>query len=88
MKLRKHNVGTEDKPKMASIGVYWDEHTTKEIFDLLREYEDLFPALVAELKRIKEDIDEMKIVLKPDAKPIKYRPYRLNPRVKEKVKKE
>lgn len=30
----------------------------------------------------------MKITLNPDAKPIKHRPYRLNPRVKEKVKKE
>jgi len=30
--LRKQNVGTEDKPKIASVGDYWDEHTTKEIF--------------------------------------------------------
>jgi len=41
-----------------------------------------------ELKGIKGDIGEMKIVLKPDANPVKHRPYRLNPRVKEKVKKE
>ena len=30
----------------------------------------------------------MKFDLRPDAKPVKHRPYRLNPRVKEKVKKE
>lgn len=29
----------------------------------------------------------MKIMLKPNAKQVKHRPYRLNPRVKEKVKK-
>ena len=29
---------------------------------------------------------EMWIILKPDARPVKQRPYRLNPRVKEKVK--
>jgi hypothetical protein len=31
---------------------------------------------------------EMKIELKPGSKPMRNRPYRLNPRVKEKVKKE
>lgn len=31
---------------------------------------------------------EMRIILKPDARPIKHRPYWLNPRVKEKVKAE
>jgi len=49
---------------MASIGDYWDESTTREIFDLLHEYEDLFPASVAELKGIKGDIREMKIMVK------------------------
>ena len=32
------------------------------------------------------DLGEMKIPLRPDAKPIKPRQYRLNPRYKEKVK--
>lgn len=73
---------------MASIGDYQDEQTTKEIFDLFCEYEDLFPTLVAKLKGIKGDIKEMKIVLNPDAKPVKHKPYSLSPRVKEKVKKE
>jgi hypothetical protein len=88
LKLWKHNIRTDDKPKLASIGDYWDEQTTKEIFNLLREYEDLFPSSVVELKGIKGDLGEMKIMLKPYAKPVKHRPYRLNPRVKEKVKKE
>ncbi len=50
MKLQKHNIGSKNKHKMASIGDYWDEQTTKEIFDMLHEYEDLFPASVVELK--------------------------------------
>jgi len=41
-----------------------------------------------ELKWIKGDLGEMKIILKLDAKLVKHRSYRLNPRVKEKVKKE
>jgi hypothetical protein len=55
---------------------------------LLQEYEDLFPTRFLELKGIKGDLGEMKIELKPDSKPVKHRPYHLNPRVKEKVKKE
>ena len=34
------------------------------------------------------DLGEMKIPLKPDTRPVKQRPYRLNPRYKEKVKEE
>jgi len=77
-----------DKLKMASIGDYWDEQTTKDIFDLLREYEYFFPSLVADLKGIKGDLWEMKIVLNPDAKLVKHWTYTLNTSVKEKVKKE
>ena len=40
------------------------------------------------MKGIVEDPGEMKIPLKPDAKPVKQEPYRLNPRYKEKVKDE
>lgn len=88
LKLRKQHIGTEYEPKLASIGDYWHEQTTKEIFDLLKEYEGLFPASVSELKGIKEDLGEMQIILKPDARPFKRRPYHLNLQVKEKVKRE
>lgn len=70
------------------VGDYWDEETTKEIFSLLQEYEDLFPSSVADLKGIKGDLKEMWIVLKPDTRPVKHQPYRLNSRIKEKVKME
>jgi len=54
---------------------------------MLWEYEDLFPRSFSKLKGIKENLGEMKIELKLDVKPIKHRPYCLNPRVKENVKK-
>ena len=38
------------------------------------------------MKGIVGDLGEMKIPLQPDSKPSKQRPYRLNPRYKEKVK--
>lgn len=65
VKLRNQNVVMEEKPKIATVGDYWDDHATKEIFDLLQEYQDLFPALAADLKGIKGNMGEFKIVLKP-----------------------
>jgi hypothetical protein len=88
LKLQKLNIGTEEHPKIALVGDYWDEKTSQEIQSLLREYEDLFPKTFSELKGIKGVMGEMKIELKPGSKPIRHRPYHLNPRVKEKVKKE
>jgi len=54
---------------------------------LLQDYEDIFPTSFIELKGIKGYLGEMKIDIKPDSKLVKHRPYHLNPRVKEKVKK-
>jgi hypothetical protein len=88
LKLCKVNIGTTEKPKIAMVGDYWDEKTSQEIQSLLREYEDLFPKTFSELKGIKGVMGEMKIELKPGSKPVRHRPYCLNPRVKEKVKRE
>jgi hypothetical protein len=88
LKLRKFNVGTTEKPKIAIIGYYWDEKTSEEIHSLLQEYEYLFPKTLSELKGIKGAMGEMKIELKPRSKPVMHMPYRLNPKVKEKVKRE
>jgi hypothetical protein len=38
------------------------------------------------MKGIKGSMGEIKIPLKPNARPVKQRPYRLNPKYKEKVK--
>jgi hypothetical protein len=38
------------------------------------------------MKGIKGPMGEMNIPLKPDARPVKQRPYRLNPKYKQKVK--
>ena len=42
----------------------------------------------SEMKGILGDIGVMKIPLKPDVKPLKQHPYRLNPKYKEKVRME
>jgi hypothetical protein len=48
----------------------------------------LFLKTFSEIKGINGAMGEMKIELKPISKNVRHRPYRLNPRVKEKVKRE
>jgi hypothetical protein len=88
IKIKKVNIGTTEQPKIASIGDYWDEQTLESITELLREYSDLFPTTFTEMKGIAGELGEMKIPLRSDARPIKQRPYRLNPIYKQKVKDE
>jgi hypothetical protein len=88
LKLQRLNIGTKEQPKIALVGDYWDEQTSQEIQSLLREYEDFFPKTFLELKGIKGVMGEMKIELKPRSKPVRHRPYHLNPRVKENFKKD
>jgi hypothetical protein len=58
------------------------------ITELLCEYSDLFPTTFSEMKGVAGELGEMKIPLRPDARPIRQRPYRLNPVYKQKVKAE
>ena len=75
----------EAEPKFAKIGDYWDDETVDKVSELLREYQDLFLTKFSDLKWIIGDLSIMKITLKPDAKPVKQRPYRLNLNYKERV---
>lgn len=52
----------------------------------MQEYQDVFAKEFQDMKGIVEELGIMKIPLKPDARPIKKRPYRLNLKYKERVK--
>jgi hypothetical protein len=52
----------------------------------LHGYQDLFLTKFTKMKVIKGPMGEMRVPLKPDAKPFKQRTYRLNPKYKKKVK--
>ena len=56
--------------------------------ELLHEYNNLFPTTFTEMKGIDEELGEMKIPLRSNERPIKQRPYKLNPIYKQKVKDE
>jgi hypothetical protein len=82
IKVNKFNIGTIENPKISSIGDYWDEQTIEAITELLRKFSDMFPTTFTKMKCIARELGEMKIPLKPEARPIKQRPYRLNPMFK------
>jgi hypothetical protein len=82
------NIGTEEKPKFANIGDYWNDEIVEKIANLLCEYQDLFLKTFLEMKEITAELGEMKISLKLDAKLVRQRPYILNLKYKEKVKEE
>ena len=88
LKIRTVNIGSEEQRKYATIGDYWDEEMVRKVTEILHEYQDLFPTKFSEMKGILGDIGVIKIPLKADAKPVKQRPYRLNPKYKEKVRME
>eukprot|EP00253_Pinus_taeda_P030850 PITA_30850 len=88
LKMKQVKIGMEEEPKYATLEDSWDNAMVENVVELLREYQDLFPTKITELKRIPSDLGMMKITLKSDAKPVKQRPYRLNQKYKAKVREE
>ena len=86
IKIKKVNIGTEQTLKLENVGDYWDVATIDKITELLHEYQDLFPTKFTDMKGIKGPMGDMRIPLKPYTRLVKQRPYRLNPKYKEKVK--
>ena len=84
LNINKVNIGIEEYPKFANVGDYWDDETVSKITELRREYQELFPTKFSKMKGIIGDLKFMKIPLKPDVNPCKQRPYRMNPKYKEK----
>jgi hypothetical protein len=48
--IKKIDIGTEQTPKLANVGDYWDTATIDKITELLREYQDLFPTKFTDMK--------------------------------------
>jgi CTP:phosphocholine cytidylyltransferase-like protein len=71
IKIKKINIGREKTMKIANVGDYWDAATIDKITKLLHEYQDLFPTKFIDMKVIKGPMGEMRIPLKPDARPVK-----------------
>lgn len=85
LKTRQVKIGIEVELKFVKIGDYWNDAMVDKVAELLREYMDFLPINFSDVKGIIGDFGVMKIMLKPDTKPVKERPYFLNPKYKEKV---
>ena len=72
---------------MDFVEDYWDEQTMMEIEDLLQESDNIFPKNIFELNGINGHLGEVKMDLKLDAQPVNHIPYKLNPRVKKRLRK-
>jgi len=71
LKIKKVNIGIVENTKIASIGDYWDKQIVERITELLRKYSDLFRATFSKMKGLEGEIGDMKIPLKPEARPIR-----------------
>jgi len=88
LKMKQVNICTEEELKFVKIRDYWDDTIVDKVVELLCEYQDLFPTNFSDLKGIISDLGIMKIIFKPNVKPVKQRPYHLDPKYKEKVHQE
>ena len=50
VKTKEVDISKDDRPKIAKIGDYWNEHQTTEIINLLREFQDVFARDYKDLK--------------------------------------
>ena len=80
LKTKQVNIGTEAEPKFTKIGDYWDDMKVDKVVEFLLEYQELFPTNFTDLKGIIGDLGMMKNTLKTNTKPVKQRPYHLNPK--------
>ena len=71
IRIKKINIRSEAEPKLSSIGDYWDEKTTRQVADLLQEYQNLFPTTFEDMKGILGYLGIMRIPLKEGANPVK-----------------
>ena len=59
LKTQTINIGSEDQPKYATSGDYWDEDTVSEATQLLHEYRDLCLIKFLEIKGIIEAVNDI-----------------------------
>lgn len=71
---------------MITMGDYWKEEMVQQATALFLEFKDVFAWSYKDLKGIPPDLGEHKIELMEGAKPMRQRPYHMNPKYKEQVK--
>ena len=71
VKTKEVDISNDDRPKMARIDDYWNEEKTTETINLLKEFQDVFAQDYKDLKGLVQEMGEMKMYIKLDARPVK-----------------
>jgi len=82
------NLGTEEVPQIINIYSKMTKGEFKYWKGFFKRHKSYFSWTYKDLKDVPPDICEHKIILEPDAKPIRQRQYRMNPKYSLMVKKE
>ena len=82
------NLGTKEDPKPTFVSAWLDPITRSRIIEVLREFKDCFAWDYSELPGLDRQLVEHKLPIKPEVKPIKQKPRRMEPEITLKVKEE
>ena len=82
------NLGTEKNPKNIRVYSGLSSELIKEWLEFFRDTQDVFAWTYKDLKGVPPDICQHQIVLEPNAKPVRQRQYRMNPKYSLMVKEE
>ena len=86
VKTKEVDISNENKQKMVRIGECQRKEQEAKIVNLLKEFQDVFSQDYKYLKGLVQEMGEMKIDIKRNARPVRKIPYKLDKKYKEILK--
>ena len=80
------NIGSEDNPKILKIGFCLSTDEKEKLIDFLKQYQEVFAWTYEDMPGLDPKLVEHRLVLKPDAKPVKQKLRKMDPRIEQQVK--
>ena len=80
------NIGSEDSPKILKIGTSLSTDEKERLIDFLKQYQEVFAWTYEDMPGLDPKLVEHRLVLKPDAKPVKQKLRKMDPRIEQQVK--
>ena len=80
------NIGSEEDPKILQIGTSLSPEEKKRLTDFLKQHEEVFAWTYEDMPGLDPKLVEHRLVLKPDAKPVKQKLRKMDPRIEQQVK--
>lgn len=70
LKLKQINIRIEEQPQLITMGDYWNTEIVNQVTSLFLEYKDVFASSYKDLKGILPKLEEHRIELIEEAKPV------------------